>query len=307
MTASKNKFARSKRIGRVAKNLGLVALGALALNFQYLLIFMVVLAPLLYWSEVQSDGRDDEDKARAQLNGTVDFDSVGLVVCTRDWNQVDSERVSQLRQELLNSLDNSNHLSGNYRHLMSVVAREENRSQEEFCREVEGWFSVAKDLEPVRRHAYVTQERNVPFRFMFKHNGVVAPRSLQLTLQFPLGTEIWIERADEDSENAGMVTPDLYNRRQIRLTSPLLHLNLCEVQNQNLNSHNGIQVETSESGTTLVQTFSNVFAGNRCVTSPVYVSTTSSSEQLAVLWTATSSDLHGATSGQLFLPPTQVL
>jgi hypothetical protein len=307
MTATKDKFVRFKRIGRVAKNLGLVVLGALALNFQYFLIFLVVLAPLLYWSEVQSDGRDDEENARTQLNGIVDLDSIGTVVCTRDWNQVDSERVSQLREELLNSLDNSNQMPGNYRHLLSVVAREEDRSQEDFCQEVEGWFLLAEDLQLIRRHAYVTEERNLPFRFAFQHDGVIAPRSLQLTLQFPMGTEIWMDRAVENSENAGMVTPDLYNRRRIRLVSPLMQLDVFDIHTQNSKSETGVQLETSESGTTLVQTFSNVFVGNRCITRPFFISTTSSSEQIRVLWTATSSDLHGAKSGQIHLPSSQAV
>jgi hypothetical protein len=306
MALSKNTNARLKRVGRVTKYLGVGALGVLAFNLQYFLIFLVVLAPLLYWSEVQADLRDNDEKTRNQLAGVVHIDSNGIVVSTQNWNQADAEKVSQLREDLLRSLDNSNQISGNFRHLMSVVATEENRSREEFCQEVEGWFSHAMDVQSIRRHAYATQETILPFRFAFHHDGYIAPRNLQLTLDFPAGTEVWLDRADEDSLNAGMNTPDFYNRRRNRLISPVMHLDLFGVHTETSKSRFDVQLRTSEDGTTLVQTFSNVFVGNRCITHPFFVSTLSSTEQLIMRWTVTSSDLHGTVDGQLLLPPSQL-
>jgi hypothetical protein len=279
----------------------------LAFNLQYFLIFLVVLAPLLYWSEVQADLRDNDEKARTQLTGVVDIHSNGIVVGAQNWNQADAENISQLREALLRSLDNSNQISGNFRHLMSVVATEENRSREEFCQEVEGWFSHAMEVQSIRRHAFVTQETTLPFRFAFHHDGDIAPRNLQLTLDFPAGTEVWLDRADEDSLNAGMNTPDFYNRRRNRLISPVMHLDLFGVHAETSKSRFDLQLRTSEDCTTLVQTFSNVFVGNRCITYPFFVSTLSSTEELTVRWSVTSSDLHGTMDGQLLLPPSQLL
>lgn len=302
MKLSKRNSARLRRFGRVGSLLGLALLGAFRFELVYSLIALICLGMLLYRIEAQRDDREEERESSFRLRGSVLVEAAGVVVSTDQWSATDGEKILKTRDDLLLSLTSPMRVAGNFLHLERIIALKEHRTPEEFRSEVNSWYQDARNRQPKRRHAYVTMNNSNATTFAIQLQGDVSPRDIQLALIFPHGTEIWSEKAGEDDLEVGLQSPMPFNRRTIASTfTPNLVGSLFPRHFQ-ADKKSAVEIVASDTGTTVTQTFTNVYVGAVCVTHPIFISSTAPIENLNVRWRLSSAALRGTCTGEISLP-----
>lgn len=305
MKISKIYSARLRRIGRVGSYLGLALVGTFRLEFGYALVVLSSLGVLLYRIEAQRDLREDERESKMKLKGYVVVESPGVVHPTWQWSINDEEKVQRHYEHLLMSLDSPQNLAGNFLHLQRIGTLKENRTPEHFREEVRSWYDEAMNKTRIRRHAFVTRNEADAFIFAIHIEGEISPRDVQMTLEFPNGTEIWTERASEDDLEAGLQLPMAFNRRNIASVFSANSPQILSYRHTGDQSRSNVEITTSASGVAVTQTFTKVYVGAICKSQPIYISTSTSTDNLIVTWRLSSAELHGTGSGEIVLPVSQ--
>ncbi len=302
MKISKTNSARLRRMGRVGSYLGLALVGTFRLEFGYILVALTSLGILLYRIEAQRDIREEERESKMRLKGFVAVDTPGIVHSTWQWSIDDEQRVQLAHDDLLRSLDSPQQLAGNFLHLQRFGALKENRTPEQFREEVRSSYNEAVTKRGVRRHAFVTQHESDAFMFVIQIEGEISPRDIQMTLQFPNGTEIWTDKASDEDFEAGLKLPIPFNRRTIGSMLNVDPPRFLSYRHFGEDSRCEVEITSSASGVTAIQTFTNVYVGAICKSQPIYISTTNKSDNLILTWKLSSAELHGISSGEILLP-----